>query len=149
MDGGLSTIREKSLGCIIKGGTSAVNEVIEYAAAPTKKGLIIMDTPGSDIFSMTGEAAAGAQVIIFTTGRGTPVGFPILPVIKVATNSKLFKAMSDDMDLNAGRVVEGMSIRTVGEELNELLTRVVNGEKTKAEINRQDVLSIHTVGPAF
>ena len=149
MDGGLTTIREKSLGCIIKGGTSAVNEVIEYAAAPTKKGLIIMDTPGSDIFSMTGEAAAGAQVIIFTTGRGTPVGFPILPVIKVATNSKLFEAMSDDMDLNAGRVVEGMSIRAVSEELNELLTRVVNGEKTKAEINRQDVLSIHTVGPAF
>jgi len=149
MDGGLSTIREKSLGCIIKGGTTPITEVIEYGAAPTKKGLIIMDTPGSDIFSMTGEAAAGCQVIIFTTGRGTPVGFPILPVIKVATNRKLFEAMNDDMDLNAGRVIEGASIKAVSGELNELLTRVVNGEKSKAEINRQDVLSIFTVGPAF
>jgi len=149
MDGGLTNIVEKSLGCIIKGGTTTINEVVEYAAEPTKKGLIIMDTPGSDIFSLTGMAAAGAQALIFTTGRGTPAGFPIAPVIKVATNKDMFEKMNDDMDVNAGKIIEGVTLEEAGKELSGLLTRVAEGEHTKAEINRQDVLSIQTVGPAF
>jgi altronate dehydratase large subunit len=88
IEGGLSNITEKSLGCVIKGGTSPINEIVEYSFAPTKKGLVIMDTPGSDIFSLTGMAAGGSQLMIFTTGRGTPAGFPIVPVIKVASNSE-------------------------------------------------------------
>ena len=149
IEGGLSSIQEKSLGCIIKGGTSPVQEVIEYAAAPSQKGLVIMDTPGSDIYSLTGMAAAGAQLMIFTTGRGTPAGFPIAPVIKVASNSQLFERMNDDMDLNAGKILEGASLEEAGKELVEFVQQVANGELVKAEINRQDILSIHTVEPAF
>ena len=149
IEGGLSSIQEKSLGCIIKGGTSPIREILDYGDRVTKKGLAIMDTPGSDIFSVTGMVAGGAQIIVFTTGRGTPVGFPIAPVIKIASNSELFQMMSEDMDINAGRILEGESIEEAGAELIDLVKRVANGDMTKAEINRQDVVSIHTVGPAF
>ncbi len=149
IEGGLSNITEKSLGCVAKGGTSPINEVVDYGAAPSKKGLVLMDTPGSDIFSLTGMAAGGAQIMIFTTGRGTPVGFPIVPVIKVASNSALFAKMEDDMDVNAGRLLEGTSMEEAARQVVELVRRVADGEQTKAEINRQDCLSIHTVGRAF
>jgi altronate dehydratase large subunit len=149
MDGGLSTIREKSMGCIIKGGTSPINELIEYAAEPTQKGLVLMNTPGSDIFSLTGMASGGAQIMIFTTGRGTPVGFPIVPVIKIATNNDLYQKMNDDMDFNAGKILEGRSIEEMNDDLNKLVKKVVEGEETKAERNLQDTVSIQTVGPAF
>jgi len=81
IEGGLSNITEKSLGCIVKGGTTLIKEVVGYGVSPSQKGLVIMDTPGSDIFSLTGMAAGGAQLMIFTTGRGTPVGFPVVPVV--------------------------------------------------------------------
>jgi len=149
VEGGLSNITEKSLGCIIKGGTSPVREVIDYGAEPSTRGLVIMDTPGSDVFSLTGMAAGGAQIMIFTTGRGSPVGFPIVPVVKVASNSEMFNRMEDDMDVNAGRLLEGVNIRDAGDDLVDLIKRVAEGEQPKAEINRQDSLSIHTVGPAF
>ena len=149
VEGGLTNITEKSLGCIIKGGTSPVNEVIGYGAEPSASGLVIMDTPGSDIFSLTGMAAGGAQIMLFTTGRGSPVGFPIAPVVKVASKTELFNMMEDDMDVNAGRLLEGVSIGDAGNELVDLIKRVAEGEQPKAETNRQDCLSIHTVGPAF
>jgi altronate dehydratase large subunit len=149
IEGGLSNIMEKSMGCIIKAGTTPLMEVSDYAVAPSKKGFVIMDTPGSDIFSITGMAAGGAQVMIFTTGRGTPVGFPIMPLIKVASNSELYTAMEDDMDVNAGRLLEGMAMKAATEEFIGLFTRVVEGQQTKAEINLQDVLSINTVSPPF
>jgi len=149
IEGGLSSIREKALGCIVKAGSGPIQEVIDYAGRPVKKGLVIMDTPGSDIYSLTGMAAAGAQVMVFTTGRGTPAGFPIAPVIKVASNSELFEKMNDDMDLNAGQILEGTSLETAGQELIAFLQQVADGELTKAEINRQDLLAIHTVEPAF
>jgi altronate dehydratase large subunit len=149
IEGGLSNIMEKSMGCIIKAGTTPLKEVSEYAVGPTRKGFVIMDTPGSDIFSVTGMAAGGAQVMIFTTGRGTPVGFPIMPLIKVASSSELYNTMEDDMDVNAGRLLEGTGIQEATEDFVDLLTRVAGGQETKAEINRQDILSINTVSPPF
>jgi altronate dehydratase large subunit len=149
MEGGLTNITEKSLGCIIKGGTTPVVEVVDYGVAPSAGGLVLMDTPGSDIFSLTGMAAGGAQILLFTTGRGSPVGFPIAPVVKIASNSELFNMMEDDMDVNAGRLLEGVNIADAGDELVNLIKRVAEGEQPKAEANLQDCLSIHTVGPAF
>lgn len=149
MEGGLTNITEKSLGCIIKGGTTPVVEVVDYGVEPSVGGLVLMDTPGSDVFSLTGMAAGGAQILLFTTGRGSPVGFPIAPVVKIASNSELFKMMGDDMEVNAGRLLEGVSIDDAGKELVALIKRVAEGEQPKAEANLQDCLSIHTVGPAF
>ena len=149
IEGGLTNITEKALGCIVKGGTSPIQEVVEYGEAPTRKGLVLMNTPGSDIFSLTGKAAGGAQIMIFTTGRGTPVGFPTVPVIKIASNTELYETMTDDMDVNAGRLLEGVSMEEAFRELIGLVGRVAEGEEPKAEINRQDCLSIHTVGSAY
>jgi len=149
IEGGLSNIQEKSLGCIIKGGNSSVNEVISYSTKPSRRGLVLMDTPGSDIFSLTGMAAGGAQLMVFTTGRGTPAGFPIVPVIKIASNSAVYTLLEDDMDLNAGRLIEGVRLKEGAAELIDLIRRVVDGYQPKAEANLQDCLSIHTVGPAF
>ncbi|MBN2025610.1 MAG: UxaA family hydrolase [Actinobacteria bacterium] len=150
MDGGMSSIREKSLGCILKGGSSTINEVVDYAEPPKEKGLVIMDGPGYDVESITGLAAAGCQLMIFTTGRGNPIGFPLLPVIKVASNGRLYRSMEDDMDVNAGAVLEGATLQDVAEEIKGLIMRVIGGEKTKAEINRQDgILCLYTVTPSF
>ena len=149
MDGGLSSIAEKSMGCIIKGGTSPVNEVVDYGVQPAGKGLVVMDTPGSDIFSLTGMAAGGAALFLFTTGRGSPAGFPLTPVIKVATNTGMFERMRDNMDINAGRLLEGETMGSLGGELKDLIRAVAEGEETKAEIHGQDCLAIYTVGPPF
>jgi altronate dehydratase large subunit len=149
MDGGMSTIAEKSMGCIFKGGTGAINQVVDYGEAPSEKGLILQDGPGYDGDSMAGLAASGSQVIFFSTGRGTPAGFPILPVIKVASNSKTFEAMRDDMDINAGSLLEGGSINGLSKEMIDLMMRVINGENTKAEANGMDIFTFMTVHPPF
>ncbi|NPV61003.1 MAG: UxaA family hydrolase [Actinobacteria bacterium] len=150
MDGGMSSIREKSLGCILKGGRATVNEVVGYGEVPGKRGLVIMDGPGYDVESMAGLAASGCQAMIFTTGRGNPLGFPLLPVIKVASTGRLYARMEDDMDVNAGVVLEGKTLEEVAADIKALLLRVLSGEKTKAEINRQDgILCLYTMTPAF
>jgi altronate dehydratase large subunit len=150
MDGGLSSIREKSLGCIEKGGRSMVTEVVDYGQAPKEKGLIVMDAPGYDTESMASLAAAGCQLIVFTTGRGTPVGFPILPVIKVASTSRLYALMEDDMDVNAGVVLEGGSLEGVAGTLQALAVEVMNGARTRAEENGQDgIVCLAAMTPAF
>ena len=149
MDGGLSSIQEKSLGCIIKGGTSPIRELLDYGERPTQSGLVIMDTPGSDIFSLTAMAAGGAQMIAFTTGRGSPAGFPIVPVIKIATQTRLYRNMIDDMDLDAGCILTGTSIAQAGQSLIDTLGRVAGGESTKAERNANEMFAIHTLGPSF
>jgi altronate dehydratase large subunit len=149
VESGLTTIAEKSLGCITKGGSSPIREVVDYGERPSRKGLVVMDTPGYDIESMAGMAAAGAQAILFTTGRGTPVGFPAVPVIKISSNSELFAAMPDDIDLDAGTILAGKTARQVGEQILGLLLRVARGQKTKAEINSQAVFAIAQEGPAF
>jgi altronate dehydratase large subunit len=150
MDGGLSSIREKSLGCIEKGGRSTIVEVVDYGQAPREKGLVIMDAPGYDTESMASLAAAGCQLIVFTTGRGTPVGFPILPVIKVASTSRLYARMEDDMDVNAGVVLEGGSLEGVADTLRALALEVLDGARTKAEENGQDgIVCLAAMTPAF
>ena len=149
MDGGMSTIAEKSMGCIFKGGTTTINQVIDYGEAPTEGGLVLQDGPGYDGDSMAGLAASGSQLMFFSTGRGTPAGFPVLPVIKVASNSRIFEAMKDDMDVNAGRLVEGQPLDTLHAEMIDLMIRVINGEKAKAEANGMDVFTFMTVHPPF
>ncbi len=145
MDGGMSNIREKALGCIVKAGTRPIVEVVDYAQKPTRNGVVIMNGPGYDTDSLTGLAAAGAQVIIFTTGRGNPIGFSLVPVIKVISTSQAYQRLEDDMDVNAGPVLEGQSLESVGSRIYDVLRRVVNGEATKAEINQQDgILCIYT-----
>jgi len=142
VESGLSTIAEKSLGCIAKGGSTPIREVLQYAQRPSKQGLVVMDTPGYDAESMTGMAAAGAQMIAFTTGRGSPAGFPAVPVVKVSSNSEIYGRMTGDIDVDAGRVLSGVTLDEVSEEILSLLLRVARGEKTKAEVNRQDVFAI-------
>ncbi|WBF66010.1 UxaA family hydrolase [Desulfovibrio subterraneus] len=134
--GGLSTIEEKSLGCMYKAGTCPFKGALDYAELlPREKpGMYFMDTPGQDIDSITGMVAGGAQVVIFSTGRGTPTGCPIAPVIKITGNPDTFAKMPDNLDVNAGRIIsEGVSLPEVGEEVFDLLTKVCNGQQTKAE----------------
>jgi altronate dehydratase large subunit len=148
--GGLSSLEEKSLGAANKAGTRALQEVIDYAETPTKKGLVWMDTPGHDIEQLTGMAAGGAQIVLFTSGRGTPTGSPIVPTIKIATNSGMFERMRDNMDLNAGTVVEGTeSIEAVGQRIFDEVASVSSGKLTKAEILKQHDFGIWRIGPTF
>lgn len=134
MQGGITTIEEKSLGCVYKGGTRPLQGVLEYGEVPAGKGLYFMDTPGQDIESITGMVAGGSQVVVFTTGRGTPTGCPIAPVIKVTGNPNTFRLMEDNIDVNAGTIVEGAeTISEVGERLWTEIIRVCNGRLTKAE----------------
>lgn len=149
MDGGMSTIAEKSMGCICKGGTSTINQVIDYGEIPKERGLVLQDGPGYDCDSMAGLAASGSQLMFFSTGRGTPAGFPVLPVIKVASNSRIYQAMQDDMDVNAGSLVEGKPPAELQAEMLELMIRVINGEETKAEANKMDIFTFMTVNPPF
>jgi altronate dehydratase large subunit len=149
-DGGMSCITEKALGCVTKAGTRPVQQVVDYAEAPTEKGVVIMDGPGFDAESITGLAASGSQIIVFSTGRGTPLGFPIVPVIKVASTNRLYNNMKDDMDINAGLVLEGGSLDDVGHSIFELIQRVAAGERTRAEVNKQGgILSLYTQTTAF
>lgn len=132
--GGLSTIDEKSLGCIRKGGTRPVVEVLEQAERPTQKGAIIMDTAGYDISSVTSMVAGGCTAIVFTTGRGTPTGNAIVPVIKVTGNGVTFKNMEDNMDVDVSSILEGTStIEECGQMLLDEVVQVCNGKLTKAE----------------
>ena len=149
MDGGMSTIAEKSMGCIFKGGTTTINQVVDYGQVPSEHGLILQDGPGYDGDSMAGLAASGSQLMFFSTGRGNPVGFPAMPVIKVASNTRIYKAMKDDIDVNAGVLVEGHQLNQLRDRMIDLMIRVINGKNTKAEVNGMDVLTFMTVHPPF
>jgi altronate dehydratase large subunit len=134
IEGGLTTIEEKSLGAAKKGGTRPIREVVDYAVRPSTCGLVIMDTPGNDIEQMVGMVAGGAQIAVFTTGRGTPTGCPIAPVIKVATNSPIASRMQDNIDLNAGAILDGAeTLQTMGRRIYEAVLAVAQGAPTKAE----------------
>ncbi|MBU3569941.1 UxaA family hydrolase [Priestia aryabhattai] len=148
--GGLSSLEEKSLGASNKSGSSPLQEVINYAEIPSKKGLVWMDTPGHDIEQLTGMVAGGAQIVLFTTGRGTPTGSPIAPVIKISTNTGLFEKMTDNIDLNAGTIIEGKeSIESVGQNIFDEIEMVASGKLTKSEILKQYDFGIWRIGPTF
>ncbi len=132
--GGLSTIDEKSLGCIRKGGTRPIVEVLEQAERPTKQGAIVMDTAGYDISSVTSMVAAGCQVVIFTTGRGTPTGNAIVPVCKVTANAHTYSWMEDNMDADLSPILSGeKTIVEAGEMLLGKIHDIADGRLTKAE----------------
>ncbi len=132
--GGLSTLDEKSLGCIRKGGTRPVNEVLEQAVRPSKKGAIVMDTAGYDISSVTSMVAAGCQAVVFTTGRGTPTGNAIAPVLKVTANERTYQKMEDNMDVDLSAIVRGeKTYQQMGDELVSVIEDIANGRLTKAE----------------
>lgn len=132
--GGLTTLEEKSLGCIHKGGHTEVTAVYDYAKEVTEKGLVIMDTPGNDPSSVAGMVAGGAQVIVFSTGRGTPTGNPISPVIKITGNKITFANMVDNIDIDASPVIYGPeTLKELGDKLLEEVVEVANGKQTKAE----------------
>ncbi len=133
-EGGLTTILEKSLGAVAKAGTTALEDVVDYAERIKTPGFVFMNTPGYDPVSLTGLAAGGVNLIAFTTGRGSAIGFPNVPVLKIASNSATYRRMAGNMDINAGRIADGdASIEDVGREIFEALLRVASGEKTRAE----------------
>ncbi len=134
-EGGLTTIYEKSLGAIAKGGSTALTAVYRYAEQITAKGFVVMDTPGYDPVSLTGIVAGGANLCVFTTGRGSVYGCKPAPCIKIATNTPMYERMQDDMDLNAGVIVEGVSVEEVGEQLFDQILEVASGRKTKSELH--------------
>jgi arabinonate dehydratase len=132
--GGLTTIYEKSLGAIAKGGTTALNDVVQYAEQVRTRGFVIMDTPGMDSVSVTGIAAGGANVIAFTTGRGSCLGFKPTPVLKIASNTPMYERLRDDMDVDAGTILsQGRSVEDVGEEIFARILAIASGEQPKSE----------------
>lgn len=134
--GGLSTILEKSLGAVAKAGTTNLMEVYTYAQSITSKGLVFMDTPGYDPVSLTGMVAGGANLICFTTGRGSVYGCRPVPVTKLATNSEMFVRMEDDMDINCGETIDGtVTVAEMGERIFRFILEVASGQKTKSELN--------------
>ncbi|WP_307330996.1 UxaA family hydrolase [Evansella vedderi] len=148
--GGLSSLEEKSLGAATKAGTRPLQELINYAEKPSKKGLVWMDTPGQDIEQLTGMAAGGAQVILFTSGRGTPTGSPIVPVLKIATNTGIYEKMSENMDINAGTIIEGKeTVDSVSDRILDEIVATCSGKKSKAEILKQHDFGIWRIGPTF
>lgn len=148
--GGISTIEEKSLGCIYKAGTAPVQGVLEYGEEPGGAGLYIMDTPGQDIESITGMLAGGAQLIVFTTGRGTPTGAPVAPVLKVTGNARTYECMRDNIDLSAAAIIAGeATVDEVGGQIFDEMVRVASGKPTRAELLGHREFGIYKISPTF
>ena len=149
--GGLTTIYEKSLGALAKAGSTALVDVVPYAGRVDQPGLIFMDTPGYDPPCTTGLIAGGANVLVFTTGRGSVLGLKPAPCIKVATNTPMYERMIDDMDLDAGPILEGEPVETVGHRLFEMILDVASGEPTKSEQHGvgEEEFAPWTIGPTL
>lgn len=144
-DGGITTLEEKSLGCIQKGGKAVITDVLEYGEHCKKQGLNLLTGPGNDIVSTTNLTAAGANIILFTTGRGTPLGASV-PTIKVASNSRLAKRKSNWIDFNAGELIESNDFENMTEEIFKLLIDIASGRQTKNEQNGYRDISIFKDG---
>jgi len=149
-EGGLTNILEKSLGAVAKGGLSPLNDAVGYAERITVPGFNFMNTPGYDPPSLAGLAAGGCNLIAFTTGRGSAIGFPTIPVIKISSNSNTYRRMTDNMDVNAGTIADGdKTIQDVGREIFEMILRVASGERTKAEILGHHEFVPWRIGPVM
>ncbi len=132
--GGLTTILEKSLGAVAKGGTMNMEDVYEYAETVTAKGFVFMDTPGYDPASVTGHVAGGANIVCFTTGRGSAYGCKPVPSLKLATNTAMYLRMTDDMDINCGEIVDGKAtVQDLGEQIFKMILDTASGKKSKSE----------------
>jgi altronate hydrolase len=131
--GGLTTIYEKALGAVAKGGSTPLNAVYEYAQPVINSGLAFMNSPGNDAISVTGQVAGGCNLVLFTTGRGSAFGFKPAPSLKISTNTTLYQRMSDDIDLNAGKILEGARMEEVAAKLFEQVLAVASGQRTKSE----------------
>lgn len=155
IEGGLTTIQEKALGCLRKGGTASVQDVIAYGEpVGDRKGLVIMDGPGNDPVSLTGLFSSGAQIAMYSTGRGTPMAHPICPVIKIASNTKMFNSLGGeggDMDLNAGEIItSNLSMEEMFEKALDYFIKILNGQKTMPEkFGYGGVLSVYTDSPVL
>lgn len=149
-EGGLTNILEKSLGAIAKAGTSPLEDVVDYAERVNHPGFVFMNTPGYDPVSITGLGAGGVNLIAFTTGRGSAIGFPSIPVLKIASNSQTYRRMRGNMDVNAGPIADGeASVEQIGREIFEVLLRVASGEKTKAEALGHHEFAPWKIGPVL
>ena len=147
-EGGLTNIIEKSLGAVAKAGTSTLMDAVDFAERIQSPGFVFMNTPGYDPPSLTGLAAGGCNLIVFTTGRGSAIGFPSVPVIKVASNSNTYNRMRDNMDINAGTVADGgQTVEQLGREIFEWVLRVASGERTCAELMGHKEFVPWRIGP--
>ncbi|NYT11259.1 MAG: UxaA family hydrolase [Methanomassiliicoccales archaeon] len=148
--GGLSTIEEKSIGAIAKAGSRTLNEVIEYAEKPSENGLIVMDSPGREVEVVSGFMAAGAQLVIFSTGLCAPFGLPVVPVMKITGNPRTAKTMKDDIDVDVSDIITaGMGISEAGKKLYHEVLNVASGKMTKAEVLGYRFVDIWRVGPTL
>jgi len=149
--GGITTIEEKSLGAIAKAGSASIEAVYEYGVRPEAKGLVVMDSPGREPEILTGLAAAGSNLIAFSTGRGAPQGFPFVPVAKITGNERTWKTLRDHMDIYVGTVLEGTeSLPEAGRRIFKELLEFASGKLTKAEISGYtDSMDIYVVGPVI
>lgn len=149
-EGGLTNILEKSLGAVAKAGTSPLEDVVDFAERVTRPGFAFMNTPGYDPVSITGLAAGGVNLIAFTTGRGSAIGFPSVPVLKIASNTFTYKRMLGNMDINAGLIADGSAtIEEIGREIYHTLLRVASGERTKAELLGHHEFAPWRIGPVM
>ncbi|HEY7306555.1 MAG TPA: altronate dehydratase family protein [Bryobacteraceae bacterium] len=149
-EGGLTNILEKSLGAVAKAGTSTLEDVVDYAERVNNPGFVFMNTPGYDPVSITGLAAGGVNLMAFTTGRGSAIGFPSIPVLKIASNSRTYRRMLGNMDINAGRIADGeATVEEVGKEIFDALLRTASGEKTHAEELGHHEFAPWRIGPVL
>lgn len=150
IEGGLSTIEEKSLGGICKSGTSPIVEGLEFACPPSLPGLSFMDTPGNDLACTCGLVTGGAHLVLFTTGRGTPLGFAFAPVLKITANDLIFETMRENMDMNVAAILSGaLSIQGAGEAIYRRIFAVANGELVAAEKLGHREFGFHRIGPTL
>ena len=149
IEGGLTTLEEKSLGAIAKGGTRPIVEVIEYSESPSRQGLVIMNTPSAACESMTGLVAGGAQIIIFSTGRGNAIGAPIAPTVKVTGNPNTARTMGENIDVDvSGILTAGQDLDTAGDRVWQRVVKVAGGMLTACEVLNEQQLSVSRFGPS-